>query len=69
MVNGSRTYMVNEWLISAAGAVPSAARFSRPRAGRHHTQPLSSRIASCQIISIPASLSLRHGIATKFLPP
>jgi hypothetical protein len=33
------------------------------------TQPLSSRMASCQIISMPASLSLRHGIAAKFSPP
>ena len=34
-----------------------------------HTQPLSSRMASCQIISMPASLSLRHGMTAKFCPP
>ncbi len=37
--------------------------------GLYYTQPLSSRMASCQIISMPASLSLRHGMAAKFLPP
>jgi hypothetical protein len=30
------------------------------------TQPLSSRMASCQIISMPASLSFRQGMAAKF---
>ena len=35
-------------------------------AAASHTQPFSSRMASCQIISMPASLSLRHGMAAKF---
>ncbi len=33
-----------------------------------YTQPLSSRIANCQIISMPASLSLRHGIGGEIRP-
>jgi Amidase len=37
--------------------------------GGDQTQPLSSRMASCQIISVPASLSLRQGMAAKFSPP
>jgi len=34
-----------------------------------HTQPFSSRMANCQISSMPASLSLRQGISAKFWPP
>jgi hypothetical protein len=71
MVNGVRTDMVNDRLIVRA-RLPSFRGAAQRRARTtlcDHTQPLSSRMASCQIISMPASLSLRHGIAAKFCPP
>ena len=36
---------------------------------RSQIQPCSSRSTSCEITAMPASLSLRHGIAAKFSPP
>ena len=36
---------------------------------RSQIQPCSSRSTRCEITAIPASLSLRHGIAAKFSPP
>jgi hypothetical protein len=62
MVNGVRLDMVNEGLFTGLHPV-------HPASGAGYTQPLSSRIASCQIMSMPASLSLRHGMAAKFWPP
>ncbi len=73
MVNGIRTDMVNERLIwGMRPVIPlrHPGRAIRTRCtGRDQTQPLSSRMASCQIISMPASLSLRQGMAAKFSPP
>jgi hypothetical protein len=57
---------------ATARVMDSSSRRSRTSAGmtvRNHTQPLSSRMASCQIISMPASLSLRQGMTAKFSPP
>jgi hypothetical protein len=78
MVNGVRTDMVNERLIwhPARPGKSSLAEGdnSRPQTLwdlspwdiNLQTQPLSSRMASCQIMSMPASLSFRQGIAVKF---
>ncbi len=82
MVNGIKTAMVNERLILGTERSAGTGRSGEslgfpltqdewevsPIAG-DYTHPLSSRIASCQIISMPASLSLRQGMATKFWPP
>jgi hypothetical protein len=50
-------------------AAQSRLAFRTCNNGGDQTQPLSSRMASCQIISVPASLSLRQGMAAKFSPP